>query len=96
LKVYIVLCENEYYESQIEFVCETRRLAEQVRDLMQAAADDGTRPLNEWFYGRYSVEEYEVSFSFNKLKNLNTVMRNFDSSKMPKAWRAKLKPLEGE
>ena len=95
MRVYIVVCNNEYAENTIEFVCDNKILAEQVKNLMQSAADDGTPPLQEWFYGRYSIQEYNVSSKLKNLKTTNVLMDNFDSSLMPGRWKNLLKPLEG-
>jgi len=92
---WLVKCENEYTKT-VEFVCATETLANELRDLLQAAADDGDGegPLSGWFYGRFSVEERKV---VTTMKNARTGWYLADHAKrsivkmlLPDAWKERL------
>jgi hypothetical protein len=61
MEVWAVFCENEYTGKALQMLCGSEELANEVCALMQDAADDGTPPLQETFYGEFSVEGWQVA-----------------------------------
>ena len=95
-KVWAVICENEYGTSH-EILCGSEDLANQVCALMQAAADDGTEPLQEYFYGHYFVQESLVAegpAEVAKAWTLHEQMKK-DTDELPPGWGERLKMLLG-
>lgn len=97
-EIWAVFGENEYTGKALQLLCDTEELANEVCGLMQRAADDGTAPLQETFYGQYTVEHWSVAGAMSEVPeawdfHLSDWSRRLEED-LPD-WYARLAPLLG-
>jgi hypothetical protein len=60
MKVYFVVCENEY-GSSIDGVFDDESKAQTLADMLNKWSENGAEPIQEWVYGHYSVRTIDVN-----------------------------------